>query len=364
MTRDLTIGTLLSTDDGGSEPARLITSKLNRHTFWCGQSGSGKTYALGVFLEQVLLHTKLPLVILDPNSDFVKLGHLRDDAPSAADAAALRERDIRVFQPGPGEHDLHARLRDMPVRARAAILGLDAAGDAELFNEMIHLESEIGQIPQGGMLAYLRSSGSPVRERLAARIENVGASGWELWAWGNRAVTDVIDEGPDATVVDLGGFATQAEFRTAALAVLDHLWRNRRRRRPHLIVIDEAHNLCSPDPMDAVHSLLTELIVQIAAEGRKFGLWLLMSTQRPSKVHPNALSQCDNLALMRMSSSRDLTELAGVFGYAPEELLMRSPEFRQGQALFAGGFIDRPSLVQMGPRLTKEGGTDIPIPLR
>ena len=50
--------------------------------------------------------------------------------------------------------------------------------------------------------------------------------------------------------------------------------------------------------------------MQIAAEGRKYGLWLLLSTQRPSKVHINALSQCDNLALMRMSSPKDLAELA------------------------------------------------------
>lgn len=116
--------------------------------------------------------------------------------------------------------------------------------------------------------------------------------------------------------------------------------------------------------MSAVDQRLTERIVQIAAEGRKYGLWLLLSTQRPSKVHPNALSQCDNLALMRMSSPRDLDELAEIFGYAPTALLERSPMFAQGQSLFAGGFISQPSLVQMGARLTHEGGIDVPVPLR
>lgn len=42
----------------------------------------------------------------------------------------------------------------------------------------------------------------------------------------------------------------------------------------------------------------------------------------------------------------------------------RSPSFAQGQALFAGGFIDRPSLVQMGARYTHEGGVDVRVPLR
>ena len=36
----------------------------------------------------------------------------------------------------------------------------------------------------------------------------------------------------------------------------------------------------------------------------------------------------------------------------------------KGQALFAGGFVDQPSLVQMGARMTHEGGTDVKVPLR
>lgn len=361
MARDLEIGTLL---DAEGAPAYLNAAKLNRHTFWCGQSGSGKTYALGVLLEQVLRHTRLPLVILDPNSDFVRMGEVRADAAGRADAEELRDRDIRVLRPSDGEGALRARLRDMPARSQAAILGLDPVNDAELYNEMLHVAADISGIPEGHLVEHLRTHELEVRRRLALRIENMGAGAWKLWAWDRQAVTDVIDTEPDATVVDLGGFPTQAEFRAAALAVLDHLWEHRAERRPRLVVIDEAHNLCSPEPVDAVHRLLTERIVQIAAEGRKFGLWLLLSTQRPSKVHPNALSQCDNLALMRMSSMRDLDELGGVFGYAPEELVMRSPGFAQGQALFAGGFIDRPSLVQMGARMTEEGGVDVPIPLR
>ena len=149
-----------------------------------------------------------------------------------------------------------------------------------------------------------------------------------------------------------------------ALAVLDHLWARRHDRIGRLIVIDEAHNLCSPAPATPIERLLTERIVQIAAEGRKYGLWLLMSTQRPSKVHPNALSQCDNLGLMRMSSPRDLAELGSVFGYAPVALRDRATSFAQGEVLFAGGFAPEPMLVQVGARLTEEGGSDVPIPLR
>ena len=358
----LTIGTLIESENGA--PARLLASKLNRHTFWCGQSGSGKTYALGVALEQIMLHTELPLVILDPNSDFVRLGELRDGAP-AAEAAELAQRDVRVRRSTAGAGEpLQTRFLSMPLRSRAAILQIDPLLDAEDFNTMLRMETDIGLLPDHDLVGFIRSHPDRVRHKLAMRLENLGVADWKLWAWGQRSVTDDIDDRPDATVVDLGGFATQAESRAAALAVLDHLWENREQRIGRLIVIDEAHNLCTPEPATPVEKLLAERIVQIAAEGRKYGLWLLLSTQRPSKVHQNALSQCDNLALMRMSSPRDLADLSEVFGYAPESLLERSPAFSQGQALFAGGFVDQPSLVQMGARLTHEGGIDVRVPLR
>ena len=60
-------GVTLGLDAGG----------FNRHTLLCGQSGSGKTYALGVLIERLLLETGLRMVILDPNSDFVRLDEVR-----------------------------------------------------------------------------------------------------------------------------------------------------------------------------------------------------------------------------------------------------------------------------------------------
>ncbi|MDL5351427.1 hypothetical protein [Microbacterium sp. zg-YB36] len=53
MPNALTIGTR----HGSSATAHVLATKLNRHTFWCGQSGSGKTYALGVLLEQLILES-------------------------------------------------------------------------------------------------------------------------------------------------------------------------------------------------------------------------------------------------------------------------------------------------------------------
>lgn len=357
----LEIGTLV--DEAGA-PALLDATRFNRHTFWCGQSGSGKTYALGVVLEQLLLRTRLPLLVLDPNGDFVRLHETRAGAPADV-GDRWADLGVRVLRSGdaPGER-LHARFVDLPLRSKAAVLRLDPLADRDEFNVLLHIGEHVRSHEPELLHRYLSEADDSAHAALLRRIENLGTLGWDLWARGEQSVEDVVDTRPRATVMDLGGFRDQGEPQAAALAVLDHLWATRERREPVLVVVDEAHNICPPDPVTPLETALTERVVQIAAEGRKFGLWLLLSTQRPSKVHPNALSQCDNLGLMRMSSPRDLAELTDVFGYAPADLVGASPRFPQGRALFAGGFTGgRAALVQVGARLTPEGGSDVRVPL-
>src|SRR5512133_4395159 len=83
-------------------PCRLNAEGFARHTFLCGQSGSGKTYALGVVLERLLLETDLRIVILDPNSDFVGLGEPAGDDPRYREVAGA-VRVVRAPSQGDGE---------------------------------------------------------------------------------------------------------------------------------------------------------------------------------------------------------------------------------------------------------------------
>ena len=145
-------------------------------------------------------------------------------------------------------------------------------------------------------------------------------------------------------VVDLGSLATREEQALASAAVLGELWRRREERRPVLIVVDEAHNVCPARPEDPLTAIATEHAVRIAGEGRKFGLYLFVSTQRPQKVHENVLSQCDNLLLMRMNSLADLGYVGEVFSFVPHSLLERATTFRQGESLAAGLIVAAPGV--------------------
>jgi DNA helicase HerA-like ATPase len=358
---ELYLGHLAGQDDVG---VALVPNRLNRHTFWCGQSGSGKTYALGVLLERILLTTRLPMLVLDPNSDFVRL-HEQAGEAEPGQARALREREVVVLRPNDPDSPLRVRFTDMNARAKAAVLRLDPVVDRAEYNALLRLfDSDFNAVEAQKIVPYLRSLGDPDAEALAQRLENLGVVEWSTtWAYGGASATDVIARRPAATVLDLGGYDRHEEQLTVALAVLDDLWERRAERRPLLIVVDEAHNLCPPDPETPLGVAVRDRLIQIAAEGRKYGLWLLLSTQRPSKVHAGIVSQCDNLTLMRMNSRDDLAQLASVFGFVPQGLLAQAARFRQGEALLAGGFVPMPSVVRVRSRITPQGGTDVPVPM-
>ena len=161
-------------------------------------------------------------------------------------------------------------------------------------------------------------------------------------------------------VADLGSLGSREEQIVAAEAVLAALWRRRTHREPVLIVIDEAHNVCPADPDGPLTAMATDHAVRIAGEGRKFGLVLLVATQRPQKVHENVVSQCDNLVLMRMNSRSDLVRLTEIFSFVPPPLFALAAEFRQGEAVVAGKLVPSPTLGRFGPRWSHEGGADVP----
>lgn len=341
--------------------ARMRAQGFGRHTFLCGQSGSGKTYALGVILEQLLLHTEMRMVVLDPNADFVRLGETLPEA-DRDDAGRLADLDLRVLRAGDESAEpLRARFATMSRQAQAAVLQLDPLADRAEYNAFLHLMEQLPQMGIGEITLRLRDGTADARA-LGQRIENLGVLEWEAWAQQQPSAAETIAGGARATVMDLSGFGDPQEPLAVALDVVEALWNQRRSRTPTLIVIDEAHNLCPTEPASPIQALIVERLVQIAAEGRKYGLWLLLSSQRPSKVHPQALSQCDNLVLMRMNSPGDVDELAGMYGFAPPAMLRTSQFFGQGEALVAGAFVPRPSLVRMGARLTQEGGSDVRVP--
>jgi DNA helicase HerA-like ATPase len=338
----------------------LDAGGFDRHTFLCGQSGSGKSYALGLILERLLMETGLRIVILDPNSDFVRLTQVRDGADAGtADRYREAARSVSVHTArDEGARRLRMRFGEIDPAAQAALLRLDPIDDREEHAELVEVLRE-SRVPS---VAAIEASERPGARQLALRARNLGLERLGVWAREQPGSTLQAIHEPAAriVVVGLGTLATQEEQALTAGAVLEALWRRREDRNPVLVVIDEAHNICPAVPEDRLTALATSHAIRIAAEGRKFGLYLLVSTQRPQKVHENVVSQCDNLVLMRLNSAPDMTFAQSVFSFVPPRLVEQAAAFRLGEALVAGKISPHPALVRFGARVAEEGGSDVP----
>ena len=195
-----------------------------------------------------------------------------------------------------------------------------------------------GGTPLIGSLDDLIGLDEEGARRLGRRAANLGMDQLEIWeaGQGGSLVEMIAEDDWRCLVVDLGSLGNRQAQGVVANAVLSTLWKLRDappagaggdRRGPQRL----------PGPARGrVGALATDQTVQIAAEGRKFGIHLLVSTQRPQKVHENVLSQCDNLVLMRMNSAADLAYLGEMFSFVPAGLLARSSRFGLGEALVAG----------------------------
>ncbi|HTY73729.1 MAG TPA: ATP-binding protein [Actinomycetes bacterium] len=340
------------------QPAQLLASGFNRHTFLCGQSGSGKTYTLGVILEQLLLRTTLRMVVLDPNSDYVGL-----DRIAAEDGQGLADVGPVVVFRSKGEHRLQVRYGRLPLHQQAMVLALDPVADAEAYDALRRATEELGtpEYSLNDIRQRMRDSADPAERALALRIDNLGVATWSIWA--EREDPPLLDQLPAdwrAAVADLGEMEIPEERSAIVASILTGLWAVRGYKQPVLIVIDEAHNICPQEPANAHQALAIEHATRIAAEGRKYGLYLLLATQSPRKLHANVLSQCENLILMKTNSVADINHIADVFSQVPRGLIAQATGFSLGEGLAAGRISPTPQLFRGGRRRSPEGGADIP----
>jgi hypothetical protein len=122
--------------------------------------------------------------------------------------------------------------------------------------------------------------------------------------------------------------------------------RGQDRAVPTLLVLEEAHHYMRPvgSGEDAdVNSLAYE---RLAKEGRKFGLALWLSTQRPSEISPTVLSQCNNWVTFRLTSEKDLNAVQTASEWADRREVRRIAGLARQTAIVFGGSIPMPTMVK------------------
>ena len=120
---------------------------------------------------------------------------------------------------------------------------------------------------------------------------------------------------------------------------------------PTTIVVEEAHNFIkqysdSTDEISATQ-LCTQSFEKIAKEGRKFGLGLLLSSQRPAELSPTVLSQCNTFLLHRLVNDRDQDMVKRLVPDSLGGILNELPILPTKKAILLGWAAPIPTLVEM-----------------
>jgi DNA helicase HerA-like ATPase len=122
---------------------------------------------------------------------------------------------------------------------------------------------------------------------------------------------------------------------------------------PVLLLLEEAHNFAPARAMTPAEEHAVATTRQIAQEGRKFGVGLVLISQRPSRLDETTLSQCNSYVIMRMANPADqnyVRRVVETLGEGEADLL---PDLDVGEALLSGQLINFPVLVRIKPPLSK-----------
>ncbi|MEM4733346.1 MAG: ATP-binding protein, partial [Candidatus Bathyarchaeia archaeon] len=161
------------------------------------------------------------------------------------------------------------------------------------------------------------------------------------------------------SVVDLSGLSDEVADYIAYSILTDIYGRasSNELEFPVFIFVEEAHRFI---PCEG-RTDSSRIIKKIAAEGRKFGVFLVVITQRPSKIHPDVLSQCNSQIILRITNPDDQVAIAKSSERLGQTLLDDLPGLNTGEAVIVGEMTRAPVMVKIKRRRTMEGGSDIDI---
>jgi uncharacterized protein len=128
---------------------------------------------------------------------------------------------------------------------------------------------------------------------------------------------------------------------------------------PILLVYEEAHKYVPNSELNK-YQASKRSIERIAKEGRKYGVTLMLASQRPSEISETIFSQCNNFIAMRLTNPLDQNYVKKLLPDSLGTLIDKMTSFKQGEALIVGESIILPSIVQIDPCEQGPSSHDIP----
>lgn len=160
------------------------------------------------------------------------------------------------------------------------------------------------------------------------------------------------EEEKNIKIIDISGLPNEvAGLLTALIARLIFqykFWQSRieREKDPVLLIFEEAHRYV-PNNGDAQYKEAQSAIRRIAKEGRKYGLGLMLVSQRPSDVEKTVLSQCNSWIIMRLTNSVDQQYVSSFIPDNLSSLTKLLPSLIRREAIFVGEASAIPSRIKI-----------------
>ncbi len=342
---------------------------LNKHLAILAMTGSGKTYAASVILEE-LMKKGYPLLIIDPHADYLNLQQRLD------------KKDFEYVFPPSKKGKYQLTIFDNSIALTELSLGefiqlVESVAEEEVSSAQYEIYSEAfkqvkdnskkkkGKIGLPGIYEYVNaqeeSKTRSVVYRQLSRVRNMMA-GVEA----NLTFDEVVSAiGPgQGVILNMSSLPAPIQ-RINVQIIVEKLFAKRKetvtsaesskeRFPPVFVVVEEAHNFAPAQIEDEVYPSRT-VLRRVATEGRKFGFGLCVISQRPSRLDPTVLSQCNSQLILRIVNPNDQTYIRNTVESLAESDLYALPELSQGEALISGAMVAIPSLIKVRERESQEG---------
>ncbi len=324
------------------EPFLISPHFLERHVLCVASTGAGKSYTVGVLLEEILLNYKTASVLLfdihneywgltQPNEgDEIKHLNFEDYSPRGF------LENVLVFEKGSlglGKRFDLSRLRRLVELSSAqenALLNI--IKEPILFKELLSLIQE----------SNIHTS---TRENLISKIHALESSNLfekEL------NLNSLIQPG-QISIIRLDQFTDERKRNLLVNEILSQIFEKKllgeiAREQEIVLIIEEAHRFSSS----------TEILPRIAREGRKFGIYEILITQRPGDMPDSIIANMNTLIALRIKSDKDINKIRLMEGISQDTVSVL-PHLIRGEALIVGlqGNTHRPIKIRVRPRLSK-----------
>ncbi len=338
-----------------------LNKLLTKHCCVLAKSGSGKSYATGCLIEEIL-EREIPLLIIDPHAEYSTLKQANDKDKESLlkfGIAPKAYRNINEYSPDPeiNKSSRQLKLNSNNISSSELIHLLPARlSNAQLGLLYSALKSSDNKADFDRLIYELEAEENPGKYTIINIIEYLKKL--DLFSEFPTSLQELIQPGK-CSIITLKGIDPELQ-EVVVYKLMKDLFDARKRNNipPFFAIIEEAHNYLPERNFGEAKS--SAILRQISSEGRKFGLGLCIISQRPSRVDKSCISQATTQIILKITNPNDLKSISNSVESITAETEKEIKNLPIGTALVTG-VVDMPLFVNVRPRRTKHGGEAVNI---